>query len=288
MGTLTLNASLSRPVEPLDLPLLFGNLPPFPTVALRALNVLSGTDTSLRELCDLVRPDPVFTGEILRIANSPLVAFSKEVTSVLQASMLLGFRRLRRLVITVGLRSYVDKSFTPALRGCWRHSVACAMVAERTARWNSIDRDFAYTAGILHDIGRVALATIGPQLYADLIERAATDPGWDVLQGERELFGIDHCCAGRLLVTAWKLPEEFIDITSRHHEPLTHAEDATEVVRLSCMLADALGFAAARHGSSRSYEEILAEFPESVRKHLPGAEGLAAEITKEISVIEAA
>ncbi len=286
MGTLT--GSPSKATEPLDLGRVFGNLPPFPAVALRALNVLSGTETSLRELCDLIRPDPVFTGEILRLANSPLVAFSKEMTSVMQASMLLGFRRLRRLVMTVGLRSYVEKSIAPALRGCWRHSVACAMIAERTARWNSIDRDFAYTAGILHDIGRVALATIGPQLYADLIEKASTDPAWDVLHGERDSFGIDHCGAGRLLVTAWKLPEEFIAITSRHHEPLTRAEDATEVIRLSCLLANALGFAVAGHPSLRGCAEIVAEFPESVRKHLPSAEELAAEITKEISVIESA
>ena len=147
------------------------NLPPFPSVAVRAMNMLSGTDTSLSELCDLIRLDGVFTGEILRIANSPLIAFTKEVTSVLQASMLLGFRRLRRVVITVGLRSYMDKSFTPGLQACWRHSVACAMLAERIARWNSVDRDFAYTAGILHDIGRVALATMNPQVYDDLVER---------------------------------------------------------------------------------------------------------------------
>ncbi len=284
----TLTASPSRPAKPLEILPALDNLPAFPAVALRAINVLSGTDTSLRELCDLIRPDPVFAGEILRIANSPLIAFSREITSVLQASMLLGFRRLRRVVMTVGLRSYTNKPFTPALHACWRHSVACAMVAERTARWNSIDRDFAYTAGILHDIGRIALATIGPERYADLIERAATSPTYDVLRCERELFGIDHCCAGRLLVTAWKLPEEFIEITSHHHDPLTHQEDATEVIRLSCLLADALGFAAAPHGSIRSGDEILAEFPDSVRKHLPATDELAAEIAKEISVIEAA
>jgi putative nucleotidyltransferase with HDIG domain len=285
MGTLTANAS--RPVEPVAIASTLGRLPPFPAVALRTLNVLAGTDTSLKELCDLIRPDPVFSAEILRIANSPLVAFPKEITSVLQASMLLGFRRLRRLVITVGLRSYLDNSSTPLLRSCWRHSAACAMVAERAARWNSIDRDFAYTAGILHDIGRVVLATLGAPSYATLIERAA-DQTWDVLQNERELFGMDHCQAGRLLVTAWKLPEDFIAITSHHHDPLTHEEDATEVIRLSCMLADALGFAAIRQGSPRSCEEILAQFSESVRKHLPGAEELASEIAKEISVIEAA
>ena len=286
MGTLT--ASLTRPSEPIKILPALDSLPPFPLVALRALNVLSGTDTSLRELCDVIRPDPVFASEILRIANSPLVAFSKEITSILQASMLLGFRRLRRLVITLGFRSYMDGSFTRAQEACWRHSFATAMVAERIARWNSIDRDFAYTAGILHDIGRLALATINPQIYADLLERAAASPACDVLQCERESFGLDHCSAGRLLVTTWKLPEEFIEITSRHHEPLTRQEDATEVTRLSCLLADALGYAAAPRGSIRSFEEVLAEFPESVRKHFPGNEELVSEIATEIRVIEAA
>jgi putative nucleotidyltransferase with HDIG domain len=286
MGILV--ASRSRTAEPKEILLALESLPPFPRVALKAMNLLSGTDTSLSELCDLVRYDPVFAGEILRIANSPLIAFSKEVTSIMQASMLLGFRRLRKLVITVGLRSYLDKSPTPGVRACWRHSVACAMVAEQTARWNSVDRDLAYTAGILHDIGRVALATVSPKAYSDLVERAETEPPWDPLQAEHDCFGIDHCSAGLQLVKSWKLPELFIETTSLHHEPLTHREDAAEVVRLSCRLADALGFVAVRHRSIQSCEEILSEFPESVRKHMPGTEGLASEIAKEIGVIEAA
>lgn len=251
------------------------------------MNISSGSDNSLSELCDLVRCDPVFTAEILRIANSPLIAFSKEVTSVLQASMLLGFRRLRRVVITVGLRSYLDQSVSAALQACWRHSVACAMLAERTARWNSIDRDFAYTAGILHDIGRVALANVQPTAYSDLVESAATDPSWNALEKERDAFGIDHCSAGGLLIRSWKLPESFLEGTCFHHEPLTHREDAAEVVRLNCLLADALGFAAVRHSHIRPYEEIVADFPENVRKHLPAEKELATEISKEIGAIEA-
>lgn len=285
MGTLTASPSSEPNTKVLT---ALDCLPPFPAVALKAMTVLSGTDTSLSELCDLIRSDPAFSGEILRIANSPLIAFSKEITSVLQASMLLGFRRLRRVVITVGLRSYLDKSFTPAMRACWRHSVASAMIAERIARWNSVDRDSAHTAGILHDIGRMALATVEPGLYAGLIEKAAIEPAFDVLQAERDLFGIDHCGAGRLLAIAWKLPEVFVDITSRHHEPLSRLEDVVEVVRLSCLLADALGFAATPRQSMRSSQEVLAEYPESVRKNLPTADLLTDEITREMSVIEAA
>lgn len=134
----------------------------------------------------------------------------------------------------------------------------------------------------------MALATISPERYADPIEKAADGPTCDVLRCERESFGIDHCCAGRLLVTNWRLLEEFIEITSHHHDPLTHQENATEVIRLSCLLADALGFIALRHDSPRSSKEILAEFPDGVRKHLPGTEELAAEIANELSVIETA
>jgi putative nucleotidyltransferase with HDIG domain len=261
-------------------------LPPFPTVALQAMNVLAGEDASLGELCELVRCDAVFAAEILRIANSPLIAFSKEITSIMQASMLLGFRRLRRLVITVGLRSYMNQSPLPALRAGWRHSLASAIVAERISRWNSVDRDVAYTAGILHDIGRSVLANMNGQAYTDMIARAAEDPAWDALARERDCFGIDHCAAGRLLAASWKLPEEFLDITSRHHEPLTHQENVTEVVRHSCQLADALGFAAVEHKSIPTYPEILSEFPETVCKHMPSADEFEAEIMKEIGAIE--
>ncbi|HUM04348.1 MAG TPA: HDOD domain-containing protein [Terriglobales bacterium] len=280
------SASPLGPVEPVKTLPPMENLPPFPAVAMRALNVLAGTETSLRELCEVIRPDPVFSAEVLRLANSPLVAFSKEVSNVLQASMLLGFRRLRRLVITVGLRSYLDNASAQLLRSCWRHSVACAMLAERTARWNSVDRDFAYTSGILHDIGRVVLATMGPDSYASLLARIPDHPG-EMLRCEQDMFGIDHCQAGARLVSAWHLPEEFVAITARHHDPLTHAEDAPEVTRLACRLADALGFSVSPQGSPYSAEEVLAEFPENVRTHLPQVREMAAEIAREIDVIDA-
>lgn len=262
------------------------NLPPFPAIALKALNLISGTDTCLRDLCDLIRSDPAFSAAILRLVNSPLVGFSKDITSVLQASMLLGFRRLRSVVITVGLKAYLQNSVSPLVRLCWRHSVACATIAERSAKWSSFDKDFAYTAGILHDIGRIALVTVMPRSYARVLERGADQPQ-DLLQSERELCGIDHCQAGRSLVTVWDLPEAFIEITSGHHDPETHLRGAASVVRPSCMLADVLGFTVVRCRSPRSPAEILAEFPEAARTHFPAdAKALASQVANEIKVID--
>jgi putative nucleotidyltransferase with HDIG domain len=276
----------SKSAEPTELRWDPDRLPPFPAIALKALNLMAGTDTSLHKLCNLIRSDPAFSTAILRLANSPLVGFSKEITSVMQASILLGFRRLKSVAITVGLKAYLERCYSPTLRSCWRHSVASAIVAERSAKAAALDKDFAHTAGIMHDIGRMAMAATMPQAYARVVARGAGQPR-DLLQVEAELCGIDHCQAGRSLVTAWDLPEAFLEITSRHHDPETRLKGTASVVRPSCMLADALGFTVVKYRSSRSYAEILAEFPEPARNRFPAdAKVLATEIATEIEVIE--
>ena len=281
MATLT-----SNPAKSVELRWRPEDLPPFPAVALKALNLIAGKDTSLVDLCNLIRSDPAFSSAILKIANSPLVAFSKNITSVLQASMLLGFQRLRSVVITMGLKAYLKDQFAPALRSCWRHSVACAMVAERTAKWSAFDKDFAYTAGIMHDVGRIAIASALPKEYARVLAIGADQPR-DILRTEQELCGIDHCQAGRSLVAAWGLPEAFVEVTLCHHDPRTHGRGAASVLRPSCLLADSLGFGAIQYRALGSYNDILAEFPESARSHFPAdPHEFAIEIESEIRVIE--
>ncbi len=263
-------------------------IPPFPAIALKALHMISGTDTSLPELCNLIRSDTAFSTAVLRLANSPLVAFPKTVTSVLQASMILGFRQLRRVVVTLGLKAYLQNSFTPLMKLCWRHSVACAIIAERSAKWCFLDNDFAYTAGTLHDIGRVALTTMMPGSYARVIERGA-DHSQDLLQNERDLCGIDHCQAGLSLMTAWNLPEEFIEVAARHHAPDANLQGTASLLPLSCALADSLGFSVVSFRSPRSHAAILAEFPDRARKSFPAdVKELTSDIANEIKVIDSA
>jgi HD-like signal output (HDOD) protein len=263
-------------------------VPPFPAVALKALNLMAGTDTSLLELCNLIRTDAAFTTEVLRIASSPLVSFSKNITNVMQASMLLGFRRLRSMVITVGLRAYLAESFTPVLESCWRHSVATAILAERTAKACLLDKDFAYTAGVMHDIGRVVLAVSMPREYARVIEQGADQPR-DVLPVERTCCGIDHCEAGGALVRDWGLPEAFFWVTACHHDSDAGPKRADSIVSLSCVLADSLGFGAVGYRTPRSCKAILSEFPEAARLCLSGDDQeLASEIKNEITLIETA
>jgi putative nucleotidyltransferase with HDIG domain len=280
-------ASLSKALQIVEPAWKPEHLPAFPTIALKALQLIAGRDTSLLDLCTLIRTDPEFSSAILKVANSPLVAFSKNITSVLQASMLLGFRRLKCVVITVGLREYLKGPFTPLMQSCWRHSVACAMIAERAAMWSKLDREFAYSAGILHDIGRVAMIATMPEVYARAVENEADRPQ-DLLARERALFGVDHAEAGAAILQTWNLPSAFLEITMGHHGEGLRPTGTASVIAPSCMLADALGFRVAKYSGLRSYPEILKTFPVATWEQFPPeAEKFASEITEEIRVIEA-
>ena len=263
-------------------------IPPFPAIALRALNMMTGTDSSLLELCDLIRSDPVFSGAVLRMANSPLIGFPHRISSVLQASMLLGFRRLKSVVITIGLKCYLEENYTPLLRSCWRHCLACAVAAEQAAAPAMLDKNFAHTAGILHDIGRVAMAASMPRSYAKVLESEVSE-GNDLLRVERDLCGIDHCEAGSRLIEAWALPPLFMEIVSGHHSVQAGSQDIVSLVRSCCRLSDSCGFAEANYRSLPNYSEVFAEIPERLRRDIPeDAKKMAARVKKEIRVIESA
>jgi putative nucleotidyltransferase with HDIG domain len=257
------------------------NLPPFPAVAARILQLLLQETASIKELSALVQMDIAFSTEILTLANSALFSFRTEITSILQASVLLGFERLKAIALTVGLRSYVRNFLNPGLLGCWRHSLACALVSEQLAAACSIERDQAYVAGLMHDIGRLALATIEPVAYKNLLDEA-DEKTIDILGREEELFGVDHPEAGKWLAEQWNLPKLFADVASQHHSgPAPGEADMVALVRVACRAADCIGFAAVRTHRPVELQEILRGLPGS------GASRVAVDHDQLASMVEA-
>jgi len=151
-----------------------------------------------------------------------------------------------------------------------------------------MDKGTAYTAGIMHDIGRAALAVIQPGRYAAFLQ-SIQEASWEVLQRERELFEIDHCEAGRRLAVDWKLPNQFLNIISRHHadQEASSAFDLIAVIRLACNMADTIGFSASPSLKCCSYEKLTNEAPARVRDLLPlEAEELTFRIATKVNSIE--
>ncbi len=274
-----------------NLPWAHLHLPPFPQVAIRVLQLASNENAQLHSLCDLISTDPAFASEVLTVANSILYAPRYPSSSILQAVTVLGANTLQGMCITVGVRAYLGKTMSyPAMRNLWRHNLACAIIAERLAGVGLIDKDIAYTYGILHDIGRIALAVVQPKDYAALLETQCGPPG-SILEKERELFGWDHCATGKQLVGDWKLPADLEPIVVGHHEArrTDGAWTEAELIKISCKMADTAGFPAFLGCETTPYSELLSELPARERRlFYPEIAPLAAEVTQSIHAIESA
>jgi putative nucleotidyltransferase with HDIG domain len=248
-------------------------------------------DVPLHILSSLIASDPAFASEVLTVANSPLFAPRTPAESVFQAVARMGTRNVQGLCLTVAVRSYLGKALSqPATRALWRHNLACAVVAERLAAHTSLDKDIAFTSGIMHDIGRLAPSTIRPAEYAAVLMQHVGSAA-SILDAERDLFGADHCQAGRRLIAEWRLPPSFEGAVARHHETGTTGgvAEMTGVISLSCRMADAAGYTAFEGCQPEPYAALLAELPAAERSLLPQkAEDLAAQIHNRIHEVEPA
>jgi hypothetical protein len=130
-----------------NMPQALTGVPPFPAVAIRALKFISNESGQLRALSELIATDSALSGEILRVVNSPLVGLRNEISSILQAIVLLGLEHVKGVVLTIATKSYLGDSLEiPALRACWRHSLACAVIAKDLAPLSLVEPDVAVTS----------------------------------------------------------------------------------------------------------------------------------------------
>jgi len=255
----------------------------------RVLQLVSKENVQLHQLSELISSDPAFASEVLSVANSMLYAPRYPAGSILQAIAVLGANTLQGVCITVGVRAYLGKSMShPAVHRLFHHNLACAIVAQRLASGGLIDKDMAYTCGILHDIGRIALAVIQPKDYAALLS-THSGPAQSILERERELFGWNHCETGRRMVADWQLPTDFDAAVFDHHAP--RCADAPwglgELVKISCKMADAAGYAAFDGCETIPYLQLLEELPPRERSlFYPEQERLAVEVAAGIHVVE--
>ncbi|WP_322795103.1 HDOD domain-containing protein [Tepidiforma sp.] len=198
-------------------------LPPLPAVALRVMQVAQDPKASASDLALVVSSDPGLSSRILRVVNSAAYRRMREITSVQQALVTIGFVQARNLAISGAIAgAYAPDALNALFRveTFWRHSIAVAFkAAEYAGRGRRVDVPSAFTAGIVHNMGRLALYYKDPALVDQAVARAVAE---DRTLEEIELneLGFDHAAAGALLARKWKLPEPICEAIGRHHEPL--------------------------------------------------------------------
>ena len=239
-------------------------IPAFPPVAARLLRLLA--DDDLDTLSETIRADPSLAADLLRRAKSPLYGFGGRIDTLRHALAMLGFARVRKLAMTLVAGSYLQgATHREEFQRCRRHMLATALLTDELAWCCSMAEDRGYIAGLLHDIGRMGLLVAHLNEYVNLLN-VAGENAYDVLECERNLFGLDHCEAGRLLAEQWNLPQELRVIAGRHHDaPAGNDVDLLYLTQLGCRLADTLGFWAVRPACESTVEEILSALPAEAR-----------------------
>jgi len=195
-------------------------LPALPAVALDLLNTLSGSDPDVASLARRIAQDQAIAARVLRVANSPFYGLQSRVGSIHDAIVVLGFAAVRSLVlaaaVVTGLPGGHCAGFDPSR--FWRHVMGTAVAAQSLAQRLGRPPESLFVAGLLHDIGRLAMVSVYPELFARALT-IACERDCSLRDVELEIFGFDHTAVGAALTRRWNLPEEIIDALAYHHQP---------------------------------------------------------------------
>jgi len=198
-------------------------VPSLPSLYFRINEALASPDTSIEAIAAIVQQDPGMTAKLLQLVNSAFFGISRTITNPVEAVQFLGVGRLRSLVLSLHVFSCFDESQLHgfSIEKVWSHSISTGLVAQRIARQEKVDRamtDEIFVASVLHDIGKVMLASSMPDRYRDAVKLAA-EKQISMVAAEREIFGASHCEVGAYLLGLWGLPGSIVEAIALHHEP---------------------------------------------------------------------
>lgn len=264
-------------------------LPPFPAVATKLLRLLSSDDVAVKEIVKLIRADPALASELMRVVNSPLYGFPARISSIQSAVTLLGLQTVRSFALTVSMKGFLHTALRlDLLRRIWRHSLACGILCEEVSAACSASQggdDRAYTAGLLHNVGRLGLFVAHPRAYAELLTQPFEG---DILERERQVFGLDHCEAGAWLAHSWGLPPDLEAVIAGHHQPASGTNfDLADLVRIAVLLADTLGFDILPPPQPYALAQIRSMLPPAGQYRFdPEQEALVARLTDRLDTFD--
>ena len=199
------------------------SVPSLPSLYFKIMDALASTDAGVDTIGAIVAKDPAMTAKILQLVNSAFFGIARKVSNAAEAVQYLGVGRVRSLVLSLHVFSCFDnvkiKNF--CIERVWAHSMATGMLAQRIAkleRASREDMDEAYVAGMLHDIGKVMMASSFVEQYGSAVALAA-ERAIPMIEAEREVFGVTHAEVGAYLLGLWGLPISIVEAVALHHVP---------------------------------------------------------------------
>lgn len=219
MTTLTIDSKVKRVVSNVR------NLPTPPIVFHQIQKVINDANVSADQIASILSEDPAMSVKVLRLTNSAFYGLSREIESVKHAVIIIGLEAIKNLVLSASvLDMFKGKSIDADYQEkFWRHSLAtafaCRLIAKKYRINVMVDPDAAFSAGLLHDVGKMVLSCFLEEEYKKFREARAANTTSQDYEVEQELFGFTHAEIGGFLGQQWKIPQKLIDAISHHHNP---------------------------------------------------------------------
>ncbi len=212
-----------------------------PQIVFKIIRMVRENRSSLEDIASEVKQDQVITAKLLRLCNSAFFNMKSKTDSIDRVLVLLGEKNLLKAVMSAALNDFFagnNKGYSQCKGGMFNHALGTALISEKLAQVTQcLPPDIAYTAGLLHDIGKVVLDQYMGSAYPFFYRRTQID-NENLYLTEMETFGTTHDDIGAMLAEQWSLPDNLIDAIKNHHNPDNSSTDnvLTSIVYLADLL----------------------------------------------------
>lgn len=216
------------------------NLPTLPGIISKLTQMADDPDTTTEQMGKVISKDHILAVKLLKLVNSAFYGFPQRISSLDSAIILLGFNVIKSLIISASIFEVMEAQDVEL----WEHSLGCALVCNVVAKRLGIqDPEEISTAGLIHDIGKVAIKMELPAEY-DKITTMVSERKISRHEAERERLGIEHSEAGGWLARSWNLPRKLVEPITCHHDPrlAQNEQQASAVVHFADIMIRGMGY----------------------------------------------
>lgn len=220
-----------------------GDLAPLPHVASKAIQLVEDPDTTAGQMTDLLSSDTALAARVLKIANSAMFSRQREITTLNQAIMVIGFKALKGIIVAATLRQ-LNRSSAKVETLVWQNSMCTAMGSHIiTQHLKKRYLDEVFLLGLLHDLGKLVLIRQATKEYGDVVK--AVQGGTTYWEAEMKVLGYAHPLIGALVAKKWNFSPEICQVILHHHDPLeatleTDLDEKTAIIQLANAIAHKL------------------------------------------------
>ncbi|MHB1378777.1 MAG: HDOD domain-containing protein [Desulfurivibrionaceae bacterium] len=234
---------------------LVKHVPPFPKVSQRVSEMLNDSEVSAAALAEVIQYDQVITANVLKICNAAYFGLSRKVASLDEALVIVGNDTLKDIIVTSSSARFYKGAAGEGYKldqgELWKHSIAVGIMSKELVNYvKDVEPGSAYTAGLLHDIGKRFLSSFVADDFKKIMMKVVQD-NCSFVEAEKELLGASHAELGGMIMSQWDFPKEIELAVLQHHDPDALEKDPlTAIVALANALVISMGIGVGADGLS--------------------------------------